>query len=850
MWMKRFYTFFLIVIVLNSWLKIADAQVVKMPDANLAAAVRNELNLRPGTTITKQFLRNLRRLEASDSNIRDLTGLEHATQLDGLFLWENEISDITALASLTQLRWLGLGGNQITNITPIENLTQLRDLSLDGNEISDITALASLTQLRWLGLNNNQITNITPLTGLTRLEGLFLWENEISDITPLVGLTRLSRLALGDNQIDDISLVARFTRLEQLYIDRNNISDITPLANLTRLQILRAWQNGISDISPLRKLVRLRVLDLSGNFITDITQLGGLRVLEELFLADNSIQDVSPLAKLTRLKELRLRENPIKNDAPLRTLLDRNPHLKLDINIAELSTVAKPTVRGNVKMPDANLASAVRKALGLGANARITKQAIQELTRLDANESEIKNLTGLEDATRLIELSLYHNQISDVNPLAGLTRLRHLGLDGNQISDLRPVSKLTQLELLHIGGNQINNSGLRPVNKLKQLKWLSLYGNKISNIKPLARLTNLQGLWLSYNKIRDVSPLAGLENLEVLHLQGNPIRDFSPLESLTNLREVLLREEAPVEEVETHFPTAGPKIEGPWLWMIVSTGRKSGGAAATSSKDFLAVASRGSVTEQQIAKDGATAGERVRNRVWTWGKLAPTGDDNIMETVRAIGLGKSRDINNHVAYGSIALRSPRKQKTTMYVGSDDAVKVWLNGKLVHDNPIDRAASDYQDSFPVTLKKGKNILLVAIYEARGTWSGFFGFKNNAAYSLITPRALVNSSPASPQAATPAQTGLLANYPNPFNPETWIPYQLAKASDVRILIYDNRGIVVRQLELGHQQPGFHTSRSRAAYWDGRNTLGERVASGVYFYQLQASDVSPVRKMLVLK
>ncbi len=98
--------------------------------------------------------------------------------------------------------------------------------------------------------------------------------------------------------------------------------------------------------------------------------------------------------------------------------------------------------------------------------------------------------------------------------------------------------------------------------------------------------------------------------------------------------------------------------------------------------------------------------------------------------------------------------------------------------------------------------------------------------------------------------PTETQLFTNYPNPFNPETWIPYQLAKASDVQITIYDGRGIVVRQLVLGHQTSGVYTSRSRAAYWDGRNTLGERVASDIYFYQLQAAGVSSLRKMLILK
>ena len=98
--------------------------------------------------------------------------------------------------------------------------------------------------------------------------------------------------------------------------------------------------------------------------------------------------------------------------------------------------------------------------------------------------------------------------------------------------------------------------------------------------------------------------------------------------------------------------------------------------------------------------------------------------------------------------------------------------------------------------------------------------------------------------------PETTVLLPNYPNPFNPETWIPYQLASASGVSITIYDTKGAIVRTLGLGHQSAGYYTSRSRAAYWDGRNALGERVASGIYFYQLQTDEISPMRKMLILK
>lgn len=98
--------------------------------------------------------------------------------------------------------------------------------------------------------------------------------------------------------------------------------------------------------------------------------------------------------------------------------------------------------------------------------------------------------------------------------------------------------------------------------------------------------------------------------------------------------------------------------------------------------------------------------------------------------------------------------------------------------------------------------------------------------------------------------PTQTALLHNYPNPFNPETWIPYQLAKPSDVSISIYAADGTGVRTLILGHQPVGIYQDKNRAAYWDGRNSLGEPVANGVYFYTLTAGEFTATRKMLIRK
>ena len=96
----------------------------------------------------------------------------------------------------------------------------------------------------------------------------------------------------------------------------------------------------------------------------------------------------------------------------------------------------------------------------------------------------------------------------------------------------------------------------------------------------------------------------------------------------------------------------------------------------------------------------------------------------------------------------------------------------------------------------------------------------------------------------------ETKLLANFPNPFNPETWMPYHLAHDADVMISIYDTKGAVVRELNIGYQPAGLYTDKAKAAYWDGRSETGELVSSGVYFFQIRAGDYSQVRRMAILK
>ena len=98
--------------------------------------------------------------------------------------------------------------------------------------------------------------------------------------------------------------------------------------------------------------------------------------------------------------------------------------------------------------------------------------------------------------------------------------------------------------------------------------------------------------------------------------------------------------------------------------------------------------------------------------------------------------------------------------------------------------------------------------------------------------------------------PEKMALLHNYPNPFNPETWIPYQLAEPADVTLTIYSVNGTLVRTLALGYQPAGIYQTSTRAAYWNGKNEVGESVASGIYFYTLTAGDFNATRKMLIMK
>ena len=327
----------------------------------------------------------------------------------------------------------------------------------------------------------------------------------------------------------------------------------------------------------------------------------------------------------------------------------------------------------------------------------------------------VEDLTPLAGLPKLEQLFVSHSNIRDLSPLAGLTKLEHVYLPGGDISDLTPLAGLTELEELHLRRNSI--SDISPIAGLTGLNRLDLGFNAISDVSPLAGLTNLKWLSVADNDISDVTPLARLINLQWLGVYKNEISDISPLDGLREKITVLWHEN-PV------FPTEAPKIDASWLWVVLPYNQPSG------SEDLLSKTSGGTVTEVEVATHGAIEGQPVGDDVWTSRRLPPTGWNNVDQM-----LGNRDDTFrfSNMVYGTVSLYSPRQQETTIYVGSHNDFKVWLNGTLIYQSLRYHASADYTDFLPVTLKQGRNVLLVAV---EANYNAFFGFETGTEYAVGT------------------------------------------------------------------------------------------------------------------
>ena len=287
-----------------------------------------------------------------------------------------------------------------------------------------------------------------------------------------------------------------------------------------------------------------------------------------------------------------------------------------------------------------------------------------------------------------LSFSQHDPPISDLSPLARFTELRTLSLEGNNISDISPLTELT---------------------KLSQL---SLSNNNISDISPLAGLTGLSDLFLEGNNISDISPLTELTKLWTLDLRENNISDISPLKALREKGRNIHWYKNP------GFREDGVPIEGTWAWVMVPA---TGGSWET--RDALALASEGAVTEPEIAKTGATLGRSVGDHLWTAHKTTIDGHQRIGPQLAAIGMEGADSLSNTV-FGCTFVDSPREQETTLFVPEGYGVKVWVNGVLLsHTWRISGSLSPYVDFYPVTLKAGRNILFFGSVGGNSRIPGF-------------------------------------------------------------------------------------------------------------------------------
>ena len=301
----------------------------------------------------------------------------------------------------------------------------------------------------------------------------------------------------------------------------------------------------------MTNLTRLALYDLEGlylgkNALSDISALSGLTNLIQLWLKSNNISDISPLVANTGLGSGNTVDawgNPLSDESI-------NTHIP-----ALQSRGVNVQVDTPVNIPNRNLRAAIERALGKAVGDLITTTDMKSLTTLKAFKTNISNLTGLEYATNLTELSLDDNSILDISALSGLSNLTHLWLPGNSLSDLSALSKLTHLTTLGLGTttSQIfqrcrssdnalawGQHHLSALSKLTHLTTLGLAENRISDISAVSGLSNLKSLYLNDNRISDISAMAGLTKLTGLFLGINHISDLSPLSGLPNLIDLSL----------------------------------------------------------------------------------------------------------------------------------------------------------------------------------------------------------------------------------------------------------------------------------------------------------------------
>ncbi|WP_142415732.1 leucine-rich repeat domain-containing protein [Hathewaya massiliensis] len=563
---------------------IEDNKPIIFKNKELESVIRDTINIYD-EDIYKKDLESITKLYLSyllyeDTNIEDLRYLSNLRELD---LSMTELKDINVLSNLTNLENLSLFSTGTTDITALKNLGNLKVLNLGQNKIKDIESLKNLFKIESLNLTGNNITNLTPLANMNSLKKLKLAGNDnIKDYSPTAKY--YDKLEQPDFQLKlhkaDSNKVINYTILKgdsftlplAVKIDFNGVekkvfvkwntekvntnvggnqsfygtidgSEEKLTFNLTvnalkdddiinfpdkklEMGIRKAIDKPHGEI--YRSDVKyLKNLDLSALGVENLTGIENLTSLEKLGLWANKVSDISLVSSLTSLKSLDLAENKIRVlKSGVFKNLSQLEELVLDNN--ELASIKYGAFDGLTNLKNLHI-----EENSISDISEVSK--LKNLEILYARDNKfIKNIKPLSNLKNLKELWLDGNIIDDITSLENLTELTWLKLDKNNLYSISSLRKLTKMEKLSVRGNKLKT--LNGIENMSNLQWLEAEKNEIWDIKQVKALTKLTILELKNNKIENISAIEDLVNLTQLYLNNNEIKDISALSKLTKLK--------------------------------------------------------------------------------------------------------------------------------------------------------------------------------------------------------------------------------------------------------------------------------------------------------------------------
>lgn len=353
---------------------VESSEKVFIPEPVLELEISRSLGVSP-SEITESLLgEKLKILELSDSQLRDLRGLEHALNLEILVLRNNLIEDLSPLSGLNKLKRLDLSGNRIAGLkknlvdvssinTGKSSVSALTHLNLSGNKLRGLSGINYFSNLLNLNVSKNSLIDLQGLSSLKKLLTLNASENQLGFVESYQDANRNKKYDLGEpfNDVsgngirdsDPLSEIHSLTSLTYLQLNGNLISKIDSMLSLPSLKVLLLSGNQIARIEGLSSFSALEKLSLNDNFISDISGIGKLKNLNFLSMSENRLCDLRELSQLTKLNELHLQYNHVKNGKVLSSLknlvsLHMSNNLVQDLSfIKDLESIQRINLRRN-----------------------------------------------------------------------------------------------------------------------------------------------------------------------------------------------------------------------------------------------------------------------------------------------------------------------------------------------------------------------------------------------------------------------------------------------------------------------------------------------------------------------